>query len=106
MAKRNRKVPSKAPQAELARQNRKVREQVPKRIRALVDDFGGVTAFARAHKLEPKHIYRWLSGGVIPNVDRLLHFAQTSNISPEWVLLGKGQSYLNGRKPAAARKAA
>lgn len=101
-----RKPNPKAPQNTLFRTNRKVRAKVAPRIRQLVDDFGGVTAFARAHDMMPKYIYRWLHG-MVPSVDNLLKLAVTSRISPEWVLLGKGQRYLNGRKPkAAVQKAA
>jgi hypothetical protein len=105
-AHKPKKPESQAPQARLAKANKEIRNGVPKRMRRIVDDFGGVTKFSRAHDLEPKHVYRWVSTGMVPNVDRLIYFAQKSNISPDWLLLGKGKPYLGGKRPAAAKQAA
>lgn len=99
-----RKPNPKAPQRRLFKANSKIRAKVAPRIRQLVDDFGGVTSFANAHGMAPKYVYRWLHG-MVPSTDNLLKLAITSRVSPEWVLLGKGTRYLNGRRPKAARAA-
>lgn len=104
MAKRSRKQ---SPQRRLFLANKKIRAQVPGRLRKVVDDHGGVTAFARAHSVSPKYVYKWVSEGMVPNADSLIRFAQVSGVSPDWLLLGKGKPYFDGRKPTpTAKKAA
>ena len=95
-----------SPKRGLAASNRKIRAQIHKRVRIVVDDFGGVTAFATHNDLIPKYVYKWLSGGMVPSTDNLIKLAKISKVSPDWLLLGKGRTYFDGRKPKPAAKAA
>lgn len=91
--------PREAPQRRHYKANLAVRKKVGPRMKFLVKEFGGTTAFARRHSLDPKYVYRWTHQGMVPNTDTLIQFAVTSNISPDWVLFGRGHRFINGRKP-------
>ena len=70
------------------------RTTIHRRFRWLVTNRGGVTKFAREHKIFPKYVYRWYSDGVTPSTNYLLRFATVSKVSPEWLLLGNGDPYI------------
>jgi hypothetical protein len=86
--------------------NEEAREKIQGRVRKLVHEFGGASAFAYAHSINPKYIYRWTHLGIVPSSDTLIQLSKISNISIEWVLLGRGDRYHKGRKPKAVQAAA
>ena len=94
-----------APQRRHYIANKNIRERVTPRMQALVKEFGGVTAFAKASGVHPKYVYRWTSTGMVPNTDTLIRFRVLHNVSTEWLLFGRGERYINGRKPKAAQAA-
>lgn len=74
------------------------RAGVHRRMRILVKDAGGVTAFSRNVDCHPKYTYKWYSEGMLPSADYIIRFAKVGNISPDWLLLGHGTPYLDGTK--------
>lgn len=71
-------------------------------MRKLVLEFGGHKSFALHHGLDEKYIYRWTHQGMVPSSDTLMRMAVKSNISPTWVLVGRGNAYMDGQEPKAA----
>lgn len=100
MATRKKRSPTykknRSAQRRLYLANKAARASIHKRVRAMVKEQGGVTAFAKRHGIIPKYVYKWYSVGMTPSTNYLLKFAAVSGISPEWLLLGKGKPYLNG----------
>ena len=77
------------------------RTRIKVRLRKMVKDCGGVRAFARAHDLDDKYVYKWYSAGVTPSTGHLLRFARISKVSPNWLLLGHGDQFLSSPKKAS-----
>lgn len=91
-----------APQRRHYKANTIIRKSVTPRLKKLIAELGGTTTFAKRHGLNPKYVYRWTSQGMVPNTDTLIRFGVISNVSPEWLLFGRGTMFINGRKPKAA----
>jgi hypothetical protein len=94
-----------APQRRHYVANAKLRKQITTRLKSVVKELGGVTAFAHSQGIDPKYVYRWTSQGMVPNTDTLIRMAVINNVSPDWLLLGRGSTYINGRRPKTARAA-
>ena len=105
LAQRKRTPKKDAPQRRHYVANARLRKQITARIKEVVRDLGGVTAFAKTQGIHPKYVYRWTSNGMVPNTDTVLRLAVISGVSPNWLLLGEGRTYISGQKPKTARAA-
>ncbi|MFB9128371.1 carph-isopro domain-containing protein [Paraburkholderia dipogonis] len=53
---------------------------IPNHVRTAVDRLGGPTKTAHAASVSNATVHKWLNAGRIPNIDKALIIAATSNV--------------------------